>query len=216
MAAARNLPAQAHNRAADNIARTDYRRGPALLQPSATRSSLPRRSHFNPQGSGPNGPRAYTVSTHEPQSRLPAGSRAKRFRSEWSPTRRRGQTVAQRCSISVIPGIPMRGARISLLVTRIRIVARRRKGGRRAPHDTYRPSDRRAERAAPGSLAPDGSHRAGRRRPHAGRARSDWCRPRAPKNQPRRKQAARNNARSSVRHLSDLRSPSRNKVTPPS
>ena len=36
MAAARNLPAQAHNRAADNIARTDYRRGPALLQPSAT------------------------------------------------------------------------------------------------------------------------------------------------------------------------------------
>ena len=39
----------------------------------------------------------------------------------------------------------MRGARISLLVTRIRIVARRRKGGRRAPHDTYRPSDRRAE-----------------------------------------------------------------------
>ena len=121
------------------------------------------------------------MSTHEPQSRLPAGSRAKRFRSEWSPTRRRGQTVAQRCSISVIPGIPMRGARISLLVTRIRIVARRRKGGRRAPHDTYRPSDRRAERAAPGSLAPDGSHRAGRRRPHAGRARSDWCRPRAPK-----------------------------------
>ena len=73
-----------------------------------------------------------------------------------------------------------------------------------------------APRAAPGSLAPDGSHRAGRRRPHAGRDRSDWCRPRAPKNQPRRKQAARNNARSSIRHLSDLRSPSGNKVTPPS
>jgi hypothetical protein len=144
MAAARDLPAQAHNRAADNIADADCRRGPALLQPSATI-----------QPAAPSARKQQAILTPKVPVRMVPGHIRRR-----RTNRNHDCRPARAPNKPDPPARPNRGATLFyigntrhtrargwdiLLVTRIRIVARRRKGGRRAPHDTYRPSDRRAE-----------------------------------------------------------------------
>ena len=180
MAAARDLPAQAHNRAADNIARTDYRRGPALLQPSATI-----------QPAAPSARKQQAILTPKVPVRMVPGH-----------IRRRRTNRNHDCRPARAPNKPDPPARPNRGTALFYIGNTRHTRARGwdipvshqdthsspaaegwSPHPPrHLPPVRSPRRERhPDRWRPDGSHRAGRRRPHAGRDRSDWCGPRAPK-----------------------------------
>jgi hypothetical protein len=178
MAAARDLPAQAHNRAADNIARTDYRRGPALLQPSATI-----------QPAAPSARKQQAILTPKVPVRMVPGHIRRR-----RTNRNHDCRPARAPNKPDPPARPNRGATLFYIGNTRHTHAR----GEDIPvshQDTHsspaaegwspRPPRHlppiAAPRAAPGSLAPRWQPPSRPPPTHAGRDRSDWCRPRAPK-----------------------------------